>query len=91
MEKSELIKKVAEDLHKEEKDVDIVLKAIIGECVNTFKSGESINLGNDFGRLVVKKRVPHSNENSPKKGKKEHYIVVFKEGNDLKRNLKLSL
>lgn len=89
MRESEFIQMVAANANIEVKQVEKFYNQMKMVWKKTLRDGESIDLGEDFGKLAVKKREYKLNENSPKTQKDSIYIVSFKESSIFKKELKI--
>lgn len=89
MRENEFIQMVAEGANVEVQQVEEFYNQMKKVWKKTLKDGESIDLGEDFGKLAVKKREYKLNENSPKTPKDSVYIVSFKESSVFKKELKI--
>lgn len=90
MNKTELIKKVAEQTALSQKDVATCLQTIFEQITHTLKSGESVQLIG-FGTFEVRERSARTARN-PQTGEEMHLpatkVPAFKAGKQLKEAVK---
>ena len=68
--------------------VKAILNVFFAETRGALSSGKGIDLGAEFGRLIIKEREGGTvNENSPRAPTAPHYTVVFKASSKLKKQL----
>lgn len=69
--------------------VEAVTRSFLKQIADELVTGNSVDLGTDFGILLSKLRVPHQSEQSVRTPKDSRYKVVFKESAVLRQRLKV--
>lgn len=69
-----------------EKVIEIFLESIAEEL----SQGNTVDLGVNFGVFSIRLREVHLAEDSPRTGKSNRYKVVFREGRELRKRLKVN-
>ena len=88
--KSELVEKIAaKNPHLYQRDIENIVKAILGEITSALATGDRVEL-RGFGAFSVKNRQPRIGRN-PRTGDKvnvaEKWVPFFKTGKELRERL----
>ncbi len=67
-----------------------VLDAILENMANALASGQTVDLGERFGVFEPRLREAHLAPGSPRTPKDSRYKVVFREGKQLRKRLKVT-
>jgi len=85
----ELLRYCSEVTGYEVKEVRNVVTCFLEKIGEELSSGNSVDLGDDFGVFSTKLRTSHLSGNSPRSPKDDYYKVIFRESSGLKRKLKI--
>lgn len=67
-----------------------VIETFLESIAEELSQGNTVDLGADFGVFSTRLREAHLAENSPRTEKGSRYKVVFREGRELRKRLKIS-
>lgn len=85
----ELLQYCSEETGYEKQEVETIIGCFLDKITQELSEGQSVDLGACFGVFSVKLRSGILPEGSPRTPKDSRYRVVFREGNHLRKRLKL--
>ncbi len=68
----------------------LLLDAMLDKMANELASGQTVDLGEGFGTFEPRLREAHLAPGSPRTPKDSRYKVVFREGRNLRKRLKVT-
>ena len=71
------------------RETEQLLGAFTEVVADALSNGEGVELGNELGRFVVKRRDYKLNPGSPRTPKQSQWLIDFKEAAALRRRLKI--
>lgn len=86
----EILKRCQEETGCSMEDVERVVCVFLNSIADELTNEHVVDLGSDFGEFSVRLRESKYSANSPRTPKDAHYKVVFREGNRLKKRLKVT-
>lgn len=84
----DLLNKCSKNTGYDEKTVENVVTCFLDTIASDLCAGHTVDLGEDFGVFIIKKRIGSISENSPCTPKASRYKVFFRESSKLRRRLK---
>ncbi len=72
-------------------DIEKIVGVFLDTVTDELSQGHTVDLGSDFGEFSVRLRESKLNVNSPRTPKDSHYKVLFREGNGMKKRLKVGV